>query len=62
MAVSLKWRKLWDLTENLKFCENEQSRPQFCLHFKQKYVDIIQNPYQNLVVKVWIGLLSGCLG
>jgi hypothetical protein len=27
MAVSLKWRKLWDLTEKLKFCENEQSDP-----------------------------------
>jgi hypothetical protein len=39
-----EWRKLWDLTEKLKFCENEPSDPQFCLHFKQKYVDMIQNP------------------
>jgi hypothetical protein len=28
-------------TENLKFCENEKSDPQFFLHFKQKYVHII---------------------
>jgi hypothetical protein len=53
MAVSLKWRKLWDLTEMLKFCENEPSDPQFVWPFKQKYVNIIQNP---------LGLLSGCLG
>jgi hypothetical protein len=48
MAVSLKWRKLWDLTEKLKFSENEWSDPQFFLHFKQKYVDIIKIHY-----KIW---------
>jgi hypothetical protein len=62
MAVSLKWRKLWDLTGNLKFCENEQSDPQFLGNFEQKFADIIQNPLENVVVKVRIGLLPGCLG
>jgi hypothetical protein len=52
-----------ELDKILKFFENEPSdRPPIFFHFKQKYVDIIQNPLENLVVKVWIGLISGCLG
>jgi hypothetical protein len=52
IAVSLKLRKLWVQTENLKFCENEPSDPQFFAS-KHKYVDFIQNPLDFLAVKVW---------
>jgi hypothetical protein len=59
MAVSLKLRKLWVKKEHLKFCENEPSTAPNFFEFLKKCVDIIQNPLDFLVVKVWIGLLSG---